>query len=74
MSKYDENETYWLSPIKRCDTCSQPFGTVMYDANVWGCWGNVCQRCFRLAGGKLGTGLGQKYQLQEDDKWLKTEG
>jgi len=67
-------KTYWTSPLNDCDICKRDFKGVMYDANILGTWGNVCQRCFRLAGGQTGTGLGQKYELQENSSWLCTEG
>lgn len=67
----------WLSPLHGCDLCGAAFDSVMYNAKVRGPWGNICQTCFDVQGCRLGTGLGQRYELQElDDKkaWVKTGG
>ena len=65
----------WFGDITVCDFCKGPFrGDVMYDANLGGPWGNVCQRCFDMHGCRLGTGFGQKYEKQKDGKWLKVGG
>lgn len=67
--------TYWYGDITVCDYCRGPFrGDVMYDASLGIAWGNVCQRCFDALGCKLGTGFGQKYELQTNGKWKKTKG
>lgn len=69
------NEVYWLSPLNNCDVCGGKFNSVMYDAKTsHGPWGNLCQTCFAFEGGRLGTGLGQKYELQKNGRWLKTGG
>lgn len=60
---------------KRCDICKGPFESVMYDAKtIPGPWGNLCQGCFITHGLGLGTGLGQRYELQTDGSFIKTEG
>lgn len=67
--------SYWLSPLSNCNVCSAPFNGVMYDARVGrGAWGNICQKCFDDYGCSLGLGRGQKYELQSDNRWLKTGG
>lgn len=66
---------YWIgSKIDRCQITNEPLGKVMYDANVNGTWGNIGQKAFNMYGCKLGPGLGQKYEKQEDGKWLLVEG
>ena len=67
---------YWTSPLpKGCQLSGQPFGEMMYDANLPGIgWGNWCHDTFVAGGGKLGTGLGQKYVKQDNGRWLKVEG
>jgi hypothetical protein len=66
---------YWLSPVPAgCDVCKGPFNGVMYDAKVGGPWGNICDPCFKEHKCSLGTGYGQKYEKQDDGKWLKTAG
>ena len=73
----------WVSPLNGCDICGKEFVNIMYDACVsdrlFGPkqWGNVCHECFLLGGGRLGTGLGQKYELQEQENkkyWVKVAG
>ncbi len=77
----------WTSPLECCDECSKRFGRgpdaspVMYDAATkFGPWGNFCEPCFKRLGKGLGTGLGQKYELQdiqgEEPKraWIATAG
>ena len=63
---------YWISPLPAgCQISDQPFGAVMYDANLPGLgWCNCCEDTFEKYRGRLGTGLGQKYELQADGrKW-----
>lgn len=69
----------WLSPLHGCDLCGAAFdgSAPMYDAKVRGPWGNICHTCFEANGCRLGTGLGQRYELQELDgkkAWVKTQG
>lgn len=56
----------WMSPLTGCDLCAEEFdGTgPMYDANIRGRWGNICQSCFTLFECDLGPGRGQKYELK----------
>jgi hypothetical protein len=73
-----ESQVYWLSPLKdECQLCYSPFSNTMYDVCVrYGQWGNICQTCFDqpLNHCGLGLGRGQKYELQPNGRWLKTEG
>ena len=76
----------WTSPLSCCDICGKRFGQgedaspVMYDANLkGGPWGNVCEADFKLYGKGLGTGLGQRYELQtlpdsDQRAWIGTAG
>ena len=62
----------WLSgrPTK-CELCAQPFknGDVFFDAKTKnGQWGLLCSNCFVQENGRLGTGLGQKYDLNTLEK------
>jgi hypothetical protein len=58
-----------------CDDCRRPIMQVFYDAKTPRGWGNFCPGCFVDNGCKLGTGLGQRYQLNfEDKKYHKTAG
>lgn len=66
----------WHSAIPtRCDLDGHEITTVFYDAKtVMGPWGNLCPACFKQYGMGLGTGKGQKYELQDNGRYLKTEG
>lgn len=70
--------TQWLSPPpEKCDTCDAPITNMFVDGKTtMGPWGCLCSACFLLGPGigKLGPGLGQKYEKQPDGKWLKTGG
>jgi hypothetical protein len=68
---------YWLGSLDRCQTCRQDFNGVMYDAAIarfGGQWANICQECFDAHVCRLGLGRGQKYEQQDDGKWLKVGG
>jgi hypothetical protein len=66
---------YYSGAPELCDTCSKPLVKLMYDAKtVMGPWGNICSMCFKQYGTGLGTGKGQKYEKQDDGRWLKTGG
>jgi hypothetical protein len=69
---------YWLSPApSRCDLCQRPLNGVFYDAKTaGGPWGCICPTCHTgpRGIGRVGPGLGQRYELQEDGRYLKTEG
>lgn len=75
-SDMTKRKTYWLGKLDdECQLCHKSFGAVMYDASIgMGPWGNICQRCFKAHGCKLGTGFGQKYELQKNGRWLKVGG
>ena len=68
----------WTSPLDTCDVCKGDFDGTMYDAKVGRAWGNVCHSCFTKHGGRLGVGLGQRYELGTVDSgfkmWLCTGG
>ena len=74
----EEKQVFWLSkPPTRCETCSNDIKSIFYDAKTrMGPWACMCSMCFYIGPGigQLGTGFGQKYELQEDGKWLKTGG
>jgi hypothetical protein len=66
----------WLSEVKAKDDFGQPIDKVFIDGKtVGGPWGIMTPLSWKMFGvGKLGLGLGQKYELQDDGTWLKTEG
>lgn len=67
---------YWRgSPIRKCDLCSMPIQKEFVDGKTLsGPWGILCPACHRTFGYGVGTGRGQRYQLQENGSWLKVEG
>jgi hypothetical protein len=68
---------YYASEPEKCDLCYRSFATmqIMYDAQTTlGAWANLCQTCFNRYGKGIGLGVGQRYQKQEDGRWLKTQG
>lgn len=69
-------KVFWTGELEdSCQLCNKPFGYTMYDSvTPSGLWGNICDRCFGRYGGRIGTGFGQKYELQDDKRWLKVEG
>lgn len=70
--------TIWASPLTSCQLCESPFNGQMFDARLPGLgWGNYCAACFRRHDGRLGTGLGQAYQLDTREglrAWFKIAG
>lgn len=72
-----QKQVFWAGVISHCDVCRTPFDKVFYDAKtVGGPWACMCPSCQTLGPGigKTGLGIGQKYEKQEDGRWLKTEG
>lgn len=60
---------------KNCDICHSPLGSVMYDAKTRsGPWGCLCSHCFQRENGRLGPGLGQKYERNKENRFLLTKG
>ena len=67
---------YWLSPApETCDICGTPLTSVFVDGRTTlGPWGCMCVKCHKRGGYGLGTGSGQKYEKQSDNKWVKVGG
>ena len=59
-----------------CDICNRQISETLYDAKTWqGCWGTLCESCFRKYGISTGVGFGQKYRKnQETGNFEKIEG
>lgn len=53
----------WLSPLpEKCEICGKKFGAYFYDSKtMWGCWGLLCESCWKAHNGKVGQGIAQKY-------------
>jgi hypothetical protein len=70
-------EIIWTSPVDKCDLCGSQIVDIFIDGNYRGCWALFCPGCAEAYNIKLGTGLGQRYELRQDEKqkyWLKVEG
>ncbi len=71
-------QVFWLSPVGKVDDFDMVVGDVIIDAKtVYGPWALMTPESFASyggTGGRLGLGLGQRYQRQPDGKWLKIEG
>jgi hypothetical protein len=69
---------YWISPPPtKCDTCDASIARVFFDARTsYGPCACMCPTCQAFGPGlnRLGPGLGQKFELQPDGRWLKTAG
>ena len=70
-----------LSRGRSEDDFGQPIhhttGEVLYDAKtVHGPWALMTESSWKRnrASSRLGVGMGQKYRLQADGRWLKVEG
>jgi hypothetical protein len=74
--KTKTKKRYWISPApKTCDICSGPIKERFTDGKTqFGPWANMCPNCFGRYGFGLGTGQGQQYTRQADNRWLKTAG
>lgn len=68
-------QRYWCGePPRSCQVCDQPIKDVFVDGMTqWGPWGFMCPTCHALHGEGIGTGKGQMYQRQADDRWLKID-
>ena len=67
---------YWMGHIGSKDDFGDPIVDEFIDGKTrMGPWANMSPDSWRRFGlGRLGTGLGQRYQKQADGRWLKTEG
>ena len=67
---------FWIgSPPDACDICAAVLVGIFIDGRTrMGPWANMCNTCHRQYGCGLGTGCGQKYQLQDDGRWMKVAG
>jgi len=72
----EKKPVYWLGP-KKCDICKKDITDILYDSKTrMGPWATMCSECYMKvrAYAGLGTGLGQKYQRQDDGRFLKIRG
>lgn len=69
---------YWLSPLKEMDDFDNLITDEIIDGKTrYGPWAIMTPMGWHEhsgTGGRLGTGLGQRYKKQSDGRWLKVEG
>jgi hypothetical protein len=69
---------YWLSPVGETDDFNSVISDEIIDGKtVYGPWALMTPKSWAMysgTSGRLGLGLGQRYKLQADGKWLKVEG
>jgi hypothetical protein len=67
---------YWIGPVNTVDDFGKKITDTFIDGRtVGGPWAIMTPASWmRHGAGRYGTGHGQKYQKQEDGKWLKTQG
>ena len=65
---------YWNGDPQDCDICHKKLSDSFVDgATTMGPWAIMCQTCFSAFGVGLGTGRGQRYEKQKDNRWLKVK-
>lgn len=69
-------KVYWLSPVGERDDFGRLIGNVIYDARTRnGQWALMSMASFLAeTSHALGVGCGQRYDRQDDGRWLKTAG
>ena len=67
---------YWMGTVSSLDDFGRPITNTFYDSKtVMGPWATMAPLSWFDHGvGKLGMGYGQKYEKQNDGRWLKVEG
>ncbi len=67
---------YWMGDVGADDDFNEPIDDTFYDgATIMGPWGIMTPRSWRRVGcGRVGLGFAQKYEKQDDGRWLKVEG
>jgi len=70
----EREKIYWLG-AHHCDVCRKMNPPELYNCRTnLGVWGMLCKECFNILGVGLGIGKGQRYERQEDGKYLQVEG
>lgn len=68
---------YYISPAPAtCDlNATHKITDTFVDGRTsMGSWADMCPNCHRQYGVGVGIGRGQKYEKQDDGRWLKTAG
>ena len=70
-----KRQVFWRGFIDSCDICRGEIADQFVDGKTtYGPWGILCLRCHKDKGCGLGMGRGQRYERQDDGRWLKVEG
>ena len=77
-----ETKRYWMSPVDEFDSFNRLIDGEFIDGRIGPqcgghtlAWAIFTPDSWKHFGcGKLGTGYGQRYQQQDDGRWLKVEG
>lgn len=65
---------YWCGEVPTKDDFDNPITDVFYDGRtLGGHWALMNDYSFKMYGIATDTGVGQKYEKQEDGRWLKTQ-
>jgi hypothetical protein len=69
-------QVFWIGSVGPTDDFGDRIVKEFIDGrSVYGPWGIFTPKSWQAHGiRRLGTGLGQRYKLQDDGKWLKVEG
>lgn len=67
---------YWTGGgPTHCDLCKRRLTTHFTDGRLYnGTWAFTCDACALHHGVNLGIGRGQRYELQQDKRWMKVGG
>lgn len=74
--KVNKKKVFWTGPVPQRDDFGQRIDRVFIDGVTrMGPWAIMVPWSWGLYGvGKLGTGMGQRYEKQPDGMWMKVEG
>lgn len=81
MVKYTPEPVYWVGNVGKCDGCNRDLRKMKAISDIktyTGQWGLFCDDC--VPGHSIGKtqhygmGLGQRYEIQADNRWLKVTG
>ena len=65
----------WCGPVPQEDDFGFPVIDEFIDGKtIMGPWAIMCPHSHAMNGVGLCTGLGQRYEKQDDGRWLKVEG
>lgn len=79
MQEVINGQTWWRGTFPSCQLSPKDYphslrGEFVDGKVKEGPWATMCLSCHTKYGVGLGTGRGQKYRIQGQDRWLKVEG